>query len=601
MYNYFINNFLYQNIINILRREELYIQIGLFKRVWVIVIIVLFFGIIAIPFTSGNFSVNNDNISKIDVNSTIPTNSTSDGEVIDQQQIDYSGGALSFDNNHLLIQSFQPAREWITKIELYFSKSNRSIISKHILISIREEINGFDLVSFTMPSDIIQIEGCWLTCDISKLKVVEHQTYYLVCRSINSGYKTGIYWHYNNDESVLKAYPCGTGITCPMIHKNYYQGFDFAFKIYGSGDGDIERWAIAMGAGFDSCRNDARALQYILHNNTPEIWPLDHFKIYDTESNARWAYILEGLRWIESREDENDITLWQSACHGWLTGLHDDHIMLDYQYLNNEFDQFDGKLVVMICACYSYVAHDYLAKEGRIIMTGRSESLPDMRFTNSVQKTIPEKSFFMANTTFFFQYFLHPEYGGAWGNDCCDIEYGNSDGWISAEEAFAFVLDIGEWFLVNMSGYLYPCITDLIDDDVPITSLAKSPPQTPRRPTGITNGVPGIRYKFQSQTFDPDGDRVYYLFDWGDGSFSNWLGPYESGTAVTAYHRWTSRGQFNIKVKAKDELDGESDWSDPLIVSMLKRRPANFPIFLKRHVFEIIGRELLWKNFLFLA
>ena len=157
MYNYFISNFLYQDVINILRREELYIQNELFKRVWVIVIIVIFFGIIAIPFTSGNFSVNNDNISKINVNSTIPTNSISNREVIDQQQIDYSGGTVSFDNNYLLIQSFQPAREWITKIELYLSKSNHSIIPKHIIVSIREEINGFDVQTYRPIRDY----GVW--------------------------------------------------------------------------------------------------------------------------------------------------------------------------------------------------------------------------------------------------------------------------------------------------------------------------------------------------------------------------------------------------------------------------------------------------------
>jgi len=529
----------------------------------------------------------------VDANSTTCLNSKLENKILDQEQIDYSGGSVCIDNNQLLIQSFQPALEWITKIEVYLSKCNQSLISTNLILSLRGEIKGFDLISVTIPSDIIQTEGCWVTCNIPKTKVTDHQTYYLICKSMTPSYNTGIHWYYNNKKSDTDAYLCGTGIISTIINQTYSQSFDFAFKTYGTGDGEVERWAISMGAGFDSCRNDAIQLQNILHNNTPEVWPLDHFKIYNTEKTARWANILEGLRWIESREDGNDITIWQSACHGWLTGLHDDYTMLDYQYLNKEFDNFDGTLVVMICACYSFVAHDFLAKEGRIIMTGRSESLPNMTFSPILKNTLSKHSSELINSTFFFQYFLHPECGGAWGNDCCDVDYGNQDSWISAEEAFAFVLDIGDWLLVNLSGYLYPSITDLVEGDVPITSLARSPPQTPRRPAGNLKGIPGIKYEFRSYTYDPDEDPVYYLFDWGDGTQTEWLGPYDSGSIVVANHRWMSKGNYKIKVKAKDEFDGESDWSEDLTISMPKAQNKNNLIITKYRFFNKFIKELL--------
>jgi len=71
-------------------------------------------------------------------------------------------------------------------------------------------------------------------------------------------------------------------------------------------------------------------------------------------------------------------------------------------------------------------------------------------------------------------------------------------------------------------------------------------------------------YKFSSSTTDPDGDDVYYLFDWGDGSTSGWLGPYKSGESVQAEHSWGEEGDYSIKVKARDTLKLESQWSEPL-------------------------------------
>ncbi|RKX98263.1 MAG: hypothetical protein DRP55_08335 [Spirochaetes bacterium] len=58
----------------------------------------------------------------------------------------------------------------------------------------------------------------------------------------------------------------------------------------------------------------------------------------------------------------------------------------------------------------------------------------------------------------------------------------------------------------------------------------------------------------------PDGDSVYYLFDWGDGSDSGWRGPYTSLTTAFATHLWSSPGTYYVKVKAKDEQGAVSRW-----------------------------------------
>jgi len=98
-------------------------------------------------------------------------------------------------------------------------------------------------------------------------------------------------------------------------------------------------------------------------------------------------------------------------------------------------------------------------------------------------------------------------------------------------------------------------------------------PDKPSKPSGPTSGKAGTEYTYTSSTTDPDGDQVYYWFDWGDGTNSGWIGPLVSGATGSAKHKWTSQGNYQIKVKAKDTANIESEWSDPLPVSMPKNKP----------------------------
>ena len=61
-------------------------------------------------------------------------------------------------------------------------------------------------------------------------------------------------------------------------------------------------------------------------------------------------------------------------------------------------------------------------------------------------------------------------------------------------------------------------------------------------------------------------------FDWGDESNSGWLGPIESGEEISSSHIWNSNGNYEIRVKAKDLEGAQSEWSDPLTISMPKTK-----------------------------
>jgi parallel beta-helix repeat protein len=112
------------------------------------------------------------------------------------------------------------------------------------------------------------------------------------------------------------------------------------------------------------------------------------------------------------------------------------------------------------------------------------------------------------------------------------------------------------------------------------------PPEKPSPPSGPTSGKPNKEYTYTSSAIDPQGDQVLYMWDWGDGTSSDWLGPYTSGEICSASHSWKKQGDYSIKVKAKDLYDYESEWSDPLIVTIPKNKLFNYNFNLLSWLFN---------------
>jgi hypothetical protein len=102
-----------------------------------------------------------------------------------------------------------------------------------------------------------------------------------------------------------------------------------------------------------------------------------------------------------------------------------------------------------------------------------------------------------------------------------------------------------------------------------------NPPAKPETPIGSPTGKINLEYNFTTLTTDLDGDKIYYKWDFDDGTFSNWLGPFNSGETINITHIWSKKGVYNIKVKARDIHRAESPWSDPLPFKVARSRPFN--------------------------
>ncbi len=109
-----------------------------------------------------------------------------------------------------------------------------------------------------------------------------------------------------------------------------------------------------------------------------------------------------------------------------------------------------------------------------------------------------------------------------------------------------------------------------------------TPPLKPTKPKGPRLIRADTYHKYSSYSTDPDEDQLYILFDWDDGTSSGWLGPFNSGENVNTIHKWTKKGIFEVRVKAKDINGTQSEWSDTITVVIPIKRDIDI------HLLQII-------------
>jgi hypothetical protein len=113
----------------------------------------------------------------------------------------------------------------------------------------------------------------------------------------------------------------------------------------------------------------------------------------------------------------------------------------------------------------------------------------------------------------------------------------------------------------------------------------------PSKPTisGTRNVKADREYTYTASSSDPDGQQLFYMWDWGDGNYSEW------DDSPRATYSWPDPEGIEIRVLVKDFYGYESEWSDSF-----KTKPytntLDIPIFdiLKNHplLFQLFQRFL---------
>jgi len=149
------------------------------------------------------------------------------GEILDQST-PLGPGCVIY-NTHLA-QSFRPTLPTLSKIELGLWKDKN--ITGNFTISIRERRNGADLVSTSVPFDVVSWFGNWTTIDFHNITVTPNKRYYIVY----TAEVRNIYWIMSSDNPYRRGLPWSLGGQIPFwlplviqVTKNP----DLSFRTYG--------------------------------------------------------------------------------------------------------------------------------------------------------------------------------------------------------------------------------------------------------------------------------------------------------------------------------------------------------------------------------
>ncbi len=161
-----------------------------------------------------------------------------------------------------------------------------------------------------------------------------------------------------------------------------------------------------------------------------------------------------------------------------------------------------------------------------------------------------------------------------WFTTCCtsgDYTQGQAH-----QYALQEMYNNGLWYYERLETFEWGALWG--NPDLTMAPVAISdPPEAPDPPDGPDHGVPEDECEFFASTIDPDGDQIFYMFDWGDGEFSEWEGPYNSGETASSSHSWIELGDYDITVIARDEWGRKSEWSDVMVFPIVENTPPDIP------------------------
>lgn len=313
-------------------------------------------------------------------------------------------------------------------------------------------------------------------------------------------------------------------------------------------------------------------------------WDESHIKVI-TEENATVPNIIEGFRWLDEMEDEDDICLIYLTTHGFpiifdlppfdesdgmdealatyrgflpfqspwsWEPLANPFAILTDDEINFLLNRLESKGIGLIVdSCHSGGFNDNWSYSRETAEDWVEGFAGELQGRNRVIVTsVPESE------TSYGSYFTDYLIEGLQG-----YSDSNGDGICSLEEAFYYAKP-----RIERETGMHPQIFDDYPGELPITEK-ELPPSQPGKPEGELIGKTNTTYTYKISSYDPEGDRIKYLVDWGDGN-EEWTDFYPSGEVVNISHSWSVEGTYDISVMAEDERGAEGEWSESQSVTM---------------------------------
>jgi len=351
-------------------------------------------------------------------------------------------------------------------------------------------------------------------------------------------------------------------------------------------DNDTEYWALLVAVGIYAGHPDEDRPSMLedvekLHEKllVSEHWKEENIKLIKGE-DATVLNIVRGLRWLDRMDDKDDFSLVYITTHGFPLSFDippfdeedkHDEALVTYRGFNHPWAIIWDDLLnfllsllnskgvcVIIDSCYAGGFNDPPYFNNR--MKGNNKNADEWMHEFAEDISGSGRVVLMScseDEVTYASVFTPLLVKGLTGY--ADI---NDDDLVSAEEVFDFVVDYCNEY------DMHPTIYDDYPGEFQLTDV-KYPPSNPETPKGKVLGETNTTYSYCSVSMDPEGDKICYGWDWdGDYIVDEWTDFVDSNTYVNTLHSWQVEGTYNIKVKAKDDQDLESDWSKHIVVSM---------------------------------
>jgi len=317
---------------------------------------------------------------------------------------------------------------------------------------------------------------------------------------------------------------------------------------------------------------------------TSDHWRDDHIKVI-TGKNATKRNIINGLKWLDQMDDEDDICLFTITTHGsynvdrYLKDEDDGYdeflyvydsyhqlpilglcsFFFDFLYddqLNYYLSKLESKgICAIINSCYSGGFDDpplkTYTKYDTVFQESTEDKISPMQWMDEFGEELKESGRIVLMAC--------GEHQIARGNV---FEYLIMDGLkglaepemdlCSVEDAYYYAVPLLKKMLIREFNYRQlPKIFDDYSGDLFITKK-ELPPENAFF-TGPEKGSKDDEISFTIKSSDPEHDRIRYYIDWGDGT-QGWTDLYKSGESVYLNHAWDTIGTYNIYFKCEDEF-----------------------------------------------
>lgn len=101
-----------------------------------------------------------------------------------------------------------------------------------------------------------------------------------------------------------------------------------------------------------------------------------------------------------------------------------------------------------------------------------------------------------------------------------------------------------------------------VDYTISYPGWTNSAPEQPAAPSGDQLRATETLCNYTAEGHDPDFQDIYMRWDYGDGTISDWDGPFHNDQPCQVTYSWPYAGSYDVKVQLKDEMDVESPWSE---------------------------------------